>query len=172
MAADLLAMLERAGFEPAGSLSVQAEADRFAAGALARSAGRRLGMPPLSYGAAQIAACELAGNMVRHAGGGTLALGVCAEAGLLRLSARDDGPPIRNVELAFADGSTNRGPLLPEQVFRRRGIGAGLGALRRLALALVIEQAPRGKVITAYFGAGDAQADAGCLVVVRAVAGV
>ncbi|HEY3446532.1 MAG TPA: ATP-binding protein [Myxococcales bacterium] len=163
-----LSMLERAPFEAAGVLRVQAESDRFAAAALARAAAKRLGLSSRACEAVQIAACELAGNLVRHAGGGSVELGVSAEASVVRLCASDRGPPIHDVEMAFADGSTDRGPILPEEVFRRRGIGAGLGALRRLALVLVIAQSRQGKVITAYLGQEVRPEGVGCPVVVRA----
>jgi len=163
-----LELLERARWEPAGALRVQAAGGRFAAGALALAAARRRGLPPRACEAAQLATCELAGNQVRHAGGGTVAVELSAEAGALRVRASDAGPPIRDLAMALADGSTDVGPILPEQVHGRRGIGAGLGALRRLARALVLEQtAGRGKVITAYFGAAPPPAERGCLVAVR-----
>lgn len=79
------------------------------------------------------AASELARNTLDHGGGGTceieeVALG--ARRGL-RLTFRDRGPGIPDVEQALRDGYTTG-----------RGFGLGLGGARRLTSEFEIESAP------------------------------
>ena len=62
---------------------------------------------------------------------------------------RDVGPPINDFESALRDGWTDGSPIEPMKLLRRRGIGAGLGAVARLSDGLNYERTPHGKVITA-----------------------
>jgi serine/threonine-protein kinase RsbT len=70
------------------------------------------------------AASELARNTVVHGGGGTVEIDVLAE-GIrrgIRLTFRDHGPGIPNLEAAMRDGFTTG-----------NGLGLGLGGARRLS---------------------------------------
>ncbi|MFH9223884.1 ATP-binding protein [Streptomyces lydicus] len=69
------------------------------------------------------AASELARNAYIHGGGGTLAIDHLTRHGTagLRLTIRDDGPGISDLDRAFTDGFTTGA-----------GLGHGLGGARRL----------------------------------------
>jgi serine/threonine-protein kinase RsbT len=67
----------------------------------------------------------------------------------IEIAARDVGPPINDFESALRDGWTDGSPIEPMKLLRRRGIGAGLGAVARLSDRLNYERTPHGKVITA-----------------------
>jgi anti-sigma regulatory factor (Ser/Thr protein kinase) len=99
------------------------------AGALAR----RLGFDATRTGEAEIVVSELASNVVKHAGGGDIALGVVRRAGtdLLRAVTIDAGPGSRDIEALIADGVSTAGTL-----------GIGLGAVRRLATTLDLYSLP------------------------------
>jgi serine/threonine-protein kinase RsbT len=79
------------------------------------------------------AASELARNVLKHGGGGTLtasALNDDARRGL-RLTFEDQGPGIADVPLAMKDGYTSGG-----------GLGLGLGGAKRLSNEFEIESTP------------------------------
>jgi serine/threonine-protein kinase RsbT len=79
------------------------------------------------------AASELARNTVVHGGGGTAEIEMLAEGGRrgLRLTFRDHGPGIADVEAAMRNGFTTGG-----------GLGLGLGGARRLSNAFEIQSRP------------------------------
>ena len=98
--------------------SQAAEARRGAAGLAAR-----LGFSEVDRGRAAIMATELAGNLVKHAGGGRLLMRALTTEGVtgLELMALDRGPGMELKE-ALRDGFSTAG-----------SPGTGLGAVRRLA---------------------------------------
>jgi serine/threonine-protein kinase RsbT len=67
----------------------------------------------------------------------------------IEIAASDVGPPINDFESALRDGWTDGAPIDPTKLLRRRGIGAGLGAVLRLTDRVSYERTPHGKVITA-----------------------
>ena len=69
------------------------------------------------------AASELARNMVKFGGGGTLRLEILSDSNHtgVKLIFEDHGPGIPNIELALKDGYTSGG-----------GLGLGLGGSKRL----------------------------------------
>jgi serine/threonine-protein kinase RsbT len=79
------------------------------------------------------AASELARNTVVHGGGGTAEIEMLAEGGRrgLRLTFRDHGPGIADVEAAMRNGFTTGG-----------GLGLGLGGARRLSNEFEIQSRP------------------------------
>ncbi|WP_228975324.1 anti-sigma regulatory factor [Streptomyces sp. DH12] len=79
------------------------------------------------------AASELARNAYVHGGGGTLELRLLSPGGRrgLRLTVRDEGPGIPDVETALQDGYTTGS-----------GLGHGLGGARRLVHDFQIRTAP------------------------------
>lgn len=94
---------------------------RRAVGALAQ----RLGLSAADAGAAALAATELATNLVRHAGGGEIAVWWSPDAGegpRLDLLAIDAGPGMADVPRSFRDGYSTSGTA-----------GSGLGSVRRAA---------------------------------------
>ena len=92
---------------------------------------------------------ELAGNALRHGGGGTvvfrtLAVGDCSGVEVLCI---DGGPGMSDVTACFRDGYSTGGTM-----------GTGLGAARRLAHAFDIFSAPgQGTVVLARMWAGGEQ---------------
>lgn len=113
------AIVEDVGWYPVEHLS--------AVGAVRRAAmalADRLGFSESRTGAVGIIVSELAGNQIKHAGGGVVLLRACRrgdEAGI-ELVAMDRGPGMTDLIGAFADGMSTSGTL-----------GIGLGAVARLA---------------------------------------
>ncbi|WP_344365736.1 ATP-binding protein [Streptomyces gobitricini] len=79
------------------------------------------------------AASELARNAYVHGGGGSLEIEVVTRSGRkgLRLTVRDDGPGIRDLEEALTDGFTTG-----------TGLGHGLGGARRLMHDFQVHSSP------------------------------
>ena len=79
------------------------------------------------------AASELARNTVVHGGGGTVEIELLVQGGRrgVRLTFRDHGPGIPNVEAAMRDGFTTGG-----------GLGLGLGGAKRLCNEFDIQSTP------------------------------
>ncbi len=106
----------------------------------AMHAGKDIGFDETSQGRVGIVATELAGNLVKHAGGGTIILRVLMadnECGLEILSL-DDGPGM-DVQRCMEDGYSTAG-----------SPGTGLGAAKRLTASLEIYSLPdKGTVIVA-----------------------
>lgn len=102
-----------------------------------------IGMDESDRGAVAIAVTEMATNIVKHAGSGTI---VCEQLGTngargIRFLAIDKGPGIRNITSALEDGYSTAGTC-----------GNGLGAVRRLSTNFDIYSAPdRGTCIMADF---------------------
>jgi serine/threonine-protein kinase RsbT len=85
-----------------------------------------------------IAASEAATNILKHATEGEILLRACGDC--LELQALDRGPGIENVEAMLRDGySENRDLAADDIIARRRGLGLGLGAIRRLTDELSID---------------------------------
>lgn len=99
-----------------------------------------------------ISASELATNIARHGGSGTLTIRVIdtPEAGL-ELLADDAGPGFTDIAAALRDGVSD-GRVLAEEVApsARRGLGSGLGAIARLTDDLTVEnKVPHGARVRA-----------------------
>ena len=81
-------------------------------------------------------ASELGSNIIKYGRHGSLTFsGLEAEDARGRgisVVARDYGPPFHDLAIALQDGCDDRGPLDPMQLFNRKGIGGGLGAVFRL----------------------------------------
>ena len=79
------------------------------------------------------AASELARNTVQYGGGGTVTIEALEELGRrgLRLTFADNGPGIKDIELAMKDGYTTAG-----------GLGLGLSGARRLSNDFHIDSTP------------------------------
>jgi anti-sigma regulatory factor (Ser/Thr protein kinase) len=101
-----------------------------------------------------IAVSELATNIVKYGIHGEVELVLDPDGGTrgsVRVTARDVGPPIRNLEVALQDGCDDTGPIDPALVLRRGGLGTGLGAVLRFADLFEYQQAETGKAITVTF---------------------
>jgi anti-sigma regulatory factor (Ser/Thr protein kinase) len=97
-----------------------------------------------------IVATELCTNIVRHAGGGELRVRIVEDAERGRgveIVARDAGPPIADLAVALTDGCDGAGPIPPERLLGRRGLGTGLGAVQRMTHTLEYSALPNGKEI-------------------------
>lgn len=79
------------------------------------------------------AASELARNTVVHGGGGTAELELVVDSGRrgVRLTFRDHGPGIPDIETAMRDGFTSG-----------NGLGLGLGGAKRLSNEFEIDSRP------------------------------
>ncbi|MFE3638927.1 ATP-binding protein [Streptomyces sp. NPDC059168] len=87
------------------------------------------------------AASELARNTLVHGGGGWAEITPLDRGGVrgLRMRFADDGPGIRDLDLAMTDGYTSGG-----------GLGLGLSGSRRLVQEFAVDTAPgRGTTVTA-----------------------
>jgi anti-sigma regulatory factor (Ser/Thr protein kinase) len=115
------------------SIAVEDESQIGEARRIVAEACKRLGADETQAGQAAIAATELAGNLIRHAGRGFLLMQEFPRAPKFRLelTALDSGPGISNVGQALRDGfSTNGTP------------GTGLGSIRRMASRFDIYSQP------------------------------
>jgi serine/threonine-protein kinase RsbT len=89
----------------------------------ARLLAIRLGFPPVDSESVAIVAGELAMNLHRYALAGEIMIEAIGDPGGrgIRITSRDSGPGIPDVEAAMRDGFTTGG-----------GLGSGLPAARRL----------------------------------------
>lgn len=104
----------------------------------AMQAAKDIGFDETVHGRVGIIATELAGNLVKHAGGGTLILRVLSadDQQGLEITALDDGPGM-DVHRCMEDGYSTAG-----------SPGTGMGAMKRLATNLEIYSQPgKGTVI-------------------------
>ena len=131
----------------------------------ARELASALGFPRRRAVELGIVTSELASNLVRHGGGGGIALSEVTlrnRRSTLSVIAYDHGPPVADLGQALGDGCDDRGPLDPATLVFRGGLGTGLGAVKRLADFLEYHQGSRGKVFVARFLAPCEKALAPC----------
>ncbi len=101
------------------------------------------GLSPSGAWDVTIAVCELATNIAKFAGIGEITLRPCEELGRrgVELVAEDRGPGIADPEAVLVDGFSEGRMISPEVAIReRRGLGCGLGAVRRAMSSLSIER--------------------------------
>lgn len=102
--------------------------------------GKDIGFDETANGRVGIVATELAGNLAKHAGGGTLVLRILSAGAVagLEIMSLDDGPGM-DVQRCMADGYSTAG-----------SPGTGLGAIKRLATSLdVFSTSGKGTVLVA-----------------------
>lgn len=122
-------------------------------GAVRRKAvqeGERIGLSKEDTGRLALVVTEAATNLLRHARDGEIVL-VPRRGGAgpgIDVIALDDGPGIVDIEAALADGFTTAAE-------DERGIGGGLGAIRRMSDAFDIYSDPKGTTLVATVGAAD-----------------
>lgn len=135
------------------TLHIAVDADVFGARQAVRSFAASMGFGRIVQSELVIVVSELASNILKYAGRGEIALRLVADsAGRpgIEIAARDNGPPIADFELALRDGWSDGGPIDPVFLLRRRGIGAGLGAVARFSDTLDYEPSQsKGKTIVA-----------------------
>ncbi|XLE12249.1 anti-sigma regulatory factor [Streptomyces sp. Pv4-95] len=111
-----------------------------------RAATLRAGFSIVDQTRVVTAASELARNAYIHGGGGTVIIDQLALGGRagLRLTVKDDGPGILDVDAALADGFTTGA-----------GLGHGLGGARRLMNDFELHTSPgQGTTVIATRWAG------------------
>ncbi|MDT0444850.1 ATP-binding protein [Streptomyces johnsoniae] len=104
----------------------------------ARRVAEAAGLPGALPEKAAVVAGELATNLHKHATGGVLYLQPLPLGRGVEIVAADGGPGIRSVDAALTDGFTTSGTL-----------GAGLGAVRRIAGELAIRTDGSGTLVSA-----------------------
>jgi len=121
-------------------LYVQTLTKRFAA---------TLGFSSRECGELAIVASELSSNILKYGLPGSIELDAISDAGGtgVQVTAHDHGPPFKNLELAVQDGWDDAGPIDPISIFRRKGMGGGLGAIVRLTHRMTVVPAAAGKSI-------------------------
>lgn len=123
-------------------LYVQTLTKRFAA---------TLGFSSRECGELAIVTSELSSNILKYGPPGSIELDAFADAdGFgLQMTAHDHGPPFKNLDLAVQDGWDDAGPIDPISIFRRKGMGGGLGAVVRLTHRMSVIPATSGKCVVA-----------------------
>jgi anti-sigma regulatory factor (Ser/Thr protein kinase) len=132
------------------SCEIQDEIDIFAARRVARELAEELGFNKIEREEIAIVASELASNIVKYGVRGSIEMEEVRDRVLGRgivLRAKDSGPPFHDVQMALQDGCDDRGPLDPATLFRRRGIGGGLGAVIRFTDSFRCETEAQGKTV-------------------------
>jgi anti-sigma regulatory factor (Ser/Thr protein kinase) len=109
----------------------------------ALSAGHRLGFDETRSGELALLATEVSRNVLLHGGGGQVVLSGMDEGSgpIARILALDQGAGIANVPQAMADGYSTIGTM-----------GAGLGAMKRIATVLEIFTAKTGTIVLLELG--------------------
>ena len=129
-------------------LIVQSAECRLTAGAAARRQALAMGFGKKRAAEIEIVAAELAGNIFKHAKTGMISVKASPD-GVLLIDASDNAGMIDARD--FEDGYSRSHQLLPEETYRQGGIGAGLGAVKRLSDAVsVISHTPGKSVIAAF----------------------
>ncbi|MCP4602504.1 MAG: anti-sigma regulatory factor, partial [Proteobacteria bacterium] len=101
-----------------------------------------------------ISVSELVTNVLKFAGTGTLSLrSLESPSQGIEVIVEDDGPGIEDIEHALMDGYSEGRSLKDTSVVERRGLGAGLGAVKRLMDEVEIVNKAKGgtKVTTRKF---------------------
>jgi anti-sigma regulatory factor (Ser/Thr protein kinase) len=83
-----------------------------------------------------IVVSELATNILKYGVRGEIRVELVDDEWLgpgVEITARDEGPPIIDLASALRDGCSALGPIDPAAMSRRKGIGAGLGAVLRFS---------------------------------------
>jgi anti-sigma regulatory factor (Ser/Thr protein kinase) len=131
--------------------SIVVESDVYGARSAVRAFAATVGFDRNVQGELVIVVSELASNILKYGISGEMAFRPVVDgsgrAGI-EIAASDQGPPIKDLESALRDGWTDGAPIDPVGLLRRRGIGAGLGAVARLSESLTYENTSQGKVIT------------------------
>lgn len=135
-----------------GRYPIKSPVDAFSARRGVRTHAAAVGFQRLQCEELAVVASELCTNIVKYGARGALVverLEHPSHGPGVVLDAQDEGPPFRDFQKAIRDGSDDRGTIPPEAMFARRGIGAGLGAVRRLTHMLWVEDARGGKHVLA-----------------------
>lgn len=136
----------REGGRASATYAVTNRADALACATSALRFAQEVGYKPRAAHEIEIIASELATNVLYHGHGGSVTFRVVAapQPGI-EIVAQDEGPGFDDIETALRDGFS-RGRHLQTEVppTRRDSLGAGLGAVERLADALEVGNRPEG----------------------------
>lgn len=119
-------------------IELAADTDAVVAAAAARRFALAHGASARASQELAIVVAELASNALKYAGGGSMSVSM-GDDGRLLVEALDRGPGIADPALALVDGVSEGRRVDQGEAPDRRGLGAGLGAVRRLTDTLVIE---------------------------------
>ncbi|MET8586621.1 anti-sigma regulatory factor [Streptomyces collinus] len=133
--------MQVSGHASATSLPIGSDADLAWVRQQVRQCAAQLGFGLVQQTKLVTAASELARNTLVHGGGGRAEITPLDDgrARGLRMSFTDEGPGIRDLDLAMSDGYTSGG-----------GLGLGLSGAKRLVHEFAVDTAPgRGTTVTA-----------------------
>jgi serine/threonine-protein kinase RsbT len=133
-------------------LPIASEDERLWASGEARKFAAELGFCPDDQARIAVCVAELASNAVKHGGGGRVELHeVILPAPGCRVRVEDHGPGIGAVDEALRDGFSEGRWLTGDVPWsERRGLGVGLGAVRRLMSDVrVLSSSSEGLIIEA-----------------------
>jgi anti-sigma regulatory factor (Ser/Thr protein kinase) len=127
--------------------------DQSSVGEVRRTAmtmGHRVGLDDTRAGELALLATEVARNVLIHGGGGQVILSGSKNGGnpLARIIALDSGPGIADVTRALNDGYSTAGTM-----------GAGLGAMKRMASEFEIFTGSKGTIVMLAVGQAENQSD-------------
>ncbi|MER0237061.1 ATP-binding protein [Fulvimarina sp. MAC8] len=130
------------------SLPIQEESQVGAARRAALQLGEDVGLSPSDLDRLAIVVTEACTNLVRHANDGEILLegDKSDKTPVVKVIAVDLGPGIASVEAAMVDGFTT-------STGTERGIGGGLGSMKRQADRFDIFSSPQGTTLIATVGA-------------------
>jgi serine/threonine-protein kinase RsbT len=130
-------------------LEISSQADHIICSREAMRTAEAMGFGAAEVSAIGISVSELVTNVVKYAGKGRITLHAIEKG--LEIIVEDSGPGIEDPELALVDGYSE-GRMLDANTPRvgRRGLGSGLGAVKRLMDSLTIENRASGglRVVT------------------------
>lgn len=131
---------------------VERDVDRFAVQHEVRWTAERLGFAHLVALELAIVASELASNILKYGKRGSIVIEAIEDPARgrgVRIIAFDEGEPFLDFERALCDGSDELGPIDPAKYAIRKGIGSGLGAVKRFSDACGWAPEPVGKQVWA-----------------------
>ena len=132
------------------SFEIRDAVDVYAPRSAVREQALRLGFSRSDASELAIVVSELISNVLKYGVRGNIRFEQVshAHAGAgLAITASDEGPPFHDLELAKRDGFNDRGPIDPIKLWKRNGIGAGLGAIIRLTDDFEVTPLNHGKAI-------------------------
>jgi anti-sigma regulatory factor (Ser/Thr protein kinase) len=118
---------------------VREELDVFEARRSVRSLAMAIGFGVQAREELVIVVSELGSNILKYGISGDITFEALADARRgagIRLTARDIGPPFANWSQALVDGCSDKGPIDPLELRKRKGFGGGLGAVVRFSDSL------------------------------------
>ncbi|HYC61187.1 MAG TPA: ATP-binding protein [Thermoanaerobaculia bacterium] len=117
---------------------------------MATQCAQQLGLSETVAAKAALIATELATNLVKHGGGGSILFGSDDEPPALTMTAFDKGGGIANVGLAMRDGHSTTG-----------SPGTGLGAIQRAATSFDVFTSDKGTVLVCRIADESSRVQAG-----------